>query len=82
MNWTKTAVPKAPGKKKTADEQWICRVPPNGRFTMTVTPTGDGRFSWAVYARENANPAATGMARNLGGAQATAEQYVKRSADV
>jgi len=67
---------------KIAGEQWICRVPPNARFTMKVAPKGDGRFTWAVFAGEATNPAATGIAQNLGGAKATAEQYLKRSADL
>jgi hypothetical protein len=66
MNWTKQGV------------DWVCHVPP-ALFTMKVSPKGDGRWSWQVFAGANPNPTATGITSSLGAAKNVSEQFVKRS---
>jgi hypothetical protein len=53
-----------------------------GPFVANVSPKGDGRWNWAVYADGSANATATGIASSLGAAKTACEQFVKRSGRV
>jgi len=64
---------------KAAGDRWICVVAPDARFTLEVSPKGDGRWNWQVLARDALNPMATGIARNLGAAKSVTEQFVQRN---
>jgi hypothetical protein len=68
MQWTKAGL-----------DQWICRVPPDARFTLKAFVKGDGRWSWEVFAGVTKSPMATGIAANMGAAKKTAEQFVTRA---
>jgi hypothetical protein len=54
-------------------DQWICRLPPDARYTLKVFVKGDGRWSWEVFAGAALSPMATGIAGNVGAAKKTAE---------
>jgi hypothetical protein len=69
MKWTKGAA-----------DQWICRVPPDARFTMKAFAKPDGRWSWEVFAGAAESPMATGIVGSLGAAKNAAEQFLKRAA--
>jgi hypothetical protein len=62
-----------------AKDQWVCLVAPEDRFRLEVSPKGDGRWDWRVFARAAVNPMASGIARNLGAAKSVAEQFVARN---
>lgn len=64
---------------RTAGDRWTCAVPPEARFTLEVSPKGDGRWVWQVFARDAVNPMASGVARNLGAAKSVAEQFATRN---
>lgn len=64
---------------KNTKEQWICHVPPDEKFRLEVTPMGDGRWQWEVYAHGADNPMAYGIARNLNTAKNVTEQFVARN---
>jgi hypothetical protein len=61
---------------KNPGDAWLGLV---GPFSMNVQPKGDGRWSWAVFTGESANPTATGVAASLGAAKTATEQFAKRS---
>ncbi len=50
-----------------------------GPFVATVTPKGDGRWTWEIVADNSHNPQATGVAASAGAAKTVVEQFVKRS---
>ena len=66
--------------KKDAAGAWNARVEPDARFTLKITPKGDGRWSWALFSGTTEAPMATGVANNIGAAKNTMEQLVKRLA--
>ena len=68
MQWTRAGI-----------DQWICRLPPDARYTLKVFVKGDGRWSWEVFAGTTKSPMATGIAANVGGAKKTAELFVTRA---
>ena len=68
MKWTKGAV-----------DQWICRVPPNARFTLKTLAKPDGRWSWEVFSGAADSPMATGIVSSFGAAKNAAEQFLKRA---
>jgi hypothetical protein len=53
-----------------------------GPFVVNVSPKGDGRWNWEIFADEGPNPTATGIGNSLGAAKNATEQFVKRSGRV
>lgn len=53
-----------------------------GPFAVKVTPKGDGRWDWAVFADGGSNATATGVAASAGAAKTAADNFVKRSGRV
>ena len=64
---------------KAGRDQWVCRVPPDARYTLKAFIKGDGRWSWEVFAGAAHSPMATGIAGNVGAAKKTAELFVTRA---
>jgi hypothetical protein len=62
---------------KGAANHWLCRVPPEARFTLKVFPKGDGRWSWEVFSGTTPDPMATGIVNSLGAAKAATERFLK-----
>ena len=52
---------------------------PGRRFRIEVSPKGDGRWDWRVFADKATGAMASGIARNLGAARSVAEQFVARN---
>jgi hypothetical protein len=67
MHWT-----------KAANDQWICRVPPNARFTLKALAKADGRWSWEVFSGDTEAPMATGIVGSVGAAKNATELFLKR----
>ena len=63
---------------KAGSDGWICRVMPEGRFTLKAFPTADGRWNWQVFSGDADGPMATGIVGNLGSAKSTSEQFLRR----
>lgn len=53
-----------------------------GPFVAHVSPKGDGRWDWKVFADAGPNPTATGVRPSLGAAKTACENFVQRSGRV
>jgi hypothetical protein len=68
MHWT-----------KSGPDQWICRIPPDARFTLKAFIKGDGRWTWEVYSGATLDPMASGIVGSLNAAKNAMEGFLKRS---
>ena len=63
---------------KDGPKTWICRVPPDGRFTLTATQMGDLRWAWKIIESTADNPMATGIVNSPGAAKHAMENFLKK----
>lgn len=53
-----------------------------GPFEIRVTPKGDGRWNWEIFADGSQSSLARGIASSLGAAKTACENFVNRSGRV
>jgi hypothetical protein len=53
-----------------------------GPFVAHVTPKGDGRWNWQIFADDAQNPLAAGVSVSAGAAKTKCDQFIQRSGRV
>ncbi len=63
---------------KVPPETFVCKVPPDARFTLKASRMPDLRWSWAIYAGQTEGAMASGIVSSLGAAKHMMESFLKK----
>ncbi len=63
---------------KVPPETFVCKVPPDARFTCKASRMADLRWTWMIYQGAAVDPMASGMVSSLGAAKHMMESFLKK----